>query len=31
VFLADGRVVSDRSRREASEIASSMLAIEQVA
>jgi len=31
VFLADGRVVSDRSRMEASEIASFMLAIEQVA
>ena len=31
VFLADGRVVSDRARMEASEIASFMLAIEQVA
>ncbi|HTN56729.1 MAG TPA: ABC transporter ATP-binding protein, partial [Protaetiibacter sp.] len=31
VFLADGRVVADRTRMDASEIASFMLSIEQVA
>jgi putative ABC transport system ATP-binding protein len=31
VFLADGRVVADRTQMDASEIASFMLSIEQVA